>query len=315
MPGDTDEYEWTGYIPFDQLPQSFNPESGLIVTANARVVGPGYKPYLTDRWEEPYRTARIYDLLHDKHDLRPEDMLKVQTDTYSYPHVFIGEQLVAAARIAPPKDSARAEIDSTSEGLNGIADSNSSVVTFLDSAMYRSLDLILEPHLGKDAALYSWRKLAFLQKVLTERPARWLPAEFKNYDELLSTAADRAVKRLEEETHSSDPDDWAWKRFNYLEMLHPIGRGGILKKLLSKSGQAQSGTLFSPRAASRHHGPSERFVANLGDWGPIDPADSRGAIRAAGSEHYTDQFHTGLKASRFMNRSAMRRKPRSKSTC
>src|SRR4029077_3378240 len=38
VPGDSDEYEWTGYIPFDQLPQALNPESGLIVTANARVV-------------------------------------------------------------------------------------------------------------------------------------------------------------------------------------------------------------------------------------------------------------------------------------
>jgi penicillin amidase len=290
VPGDTDEYEWTGYIPFDQLPQSFNPESGLIVTANSRVVGPGYKPYLTDRWEEPYRTARIYDLLHDKHDLRPEDMLKVQTDTYSYPHVFIGEQLVAAARITPPKDPRAQKLIQQAKDWNGIADSNSSVVTFLDSAMYRSLDLILEPRLGKDTALYSWRKLAFLQKVLTERPARWLPAEFKNYDELLSTAADRAVKRLEEETHSSDPDDWAWKRFNYLEMLHPIGRGGILKKLLSKSGQAQSGTLFSPRAASRHHGPSERFVANLGDWDQSILLIPAGQSGQPGSEHYTDQF-------------------------
>ncbi len=290
VPGDTDEYEWTGYIPFDQLPQSFNPESGLIVTANARVVGPGYKPYLTDRWEEPYRTARIYDLLHDKHDLRPEDMLKVQTDTYSYPHVFIGEQLVAAARIAPPKDPRAQKLIQQAKDWNGIADSNSSVVTFLDSAMYRSLDLILEPRLGKDTALYSWRKLAFLQKVLTERPARWLPAEFKNYDELLSTAADRAVKRLEEETHSNDPDDWAWKRFNYLEMLHPIGRDGILKKLLSKSGQAQSGTLFSPRAASRHHGPSERFVANLGDWDQSILLIPAGQSGQPGSEHYTDQF-------------------------
>jgi len=71
VPGDTDEYEWTGYIPFEQLPQALNPESGLIVTANARVVGPNFKPYLTDRWEEPYRAARIYDLLHDRHDLRP----------------------------------------------------------------------------------------------------------------------------------------------------------------------------------------------------------------------------------------------------
>src|SRR5438034_10237834 len=97
-PGDTDDYEWTGYLPFDRLPQALNPESGLIVTANARVVGPNYKPYLTDRWEEPYRTARIYDLLHDRRDLRLEDMLKVETDTYSYPHVFLAEQLLAAAK-------------------------------------------------------------------------------------------------------------------------------------------------------------------------------------------------------------------------
>ena len=61
-PGDTDDYEWTGYIPFEELPQVFNPDSGLIVTANARVVGPNYKPYITDHWEEPYRTSRIYDL-------------------------------------------------------------------------------------------------------------------------------------------------------------------------------------------------------------------------------------------------------------
>jgi penicillin amidase len=290
VPGDTDDYEWTGYIPFEQLPQSFNPESGLIVTANARVTGPDYKPYLTDRWEEPYRTARIYDLLHDKHDLRPEDMLKVQTDTYSYPHVFIGEQLVAAARIAPPKDPRAQKLIQQAKDWNGIADVNSSVVTFLDAAMYRSLDLILEPHLGKETELYSWRKLAFLQKVLTERPARWLPTEFKNYDELLGAAADRAVKRLEEETHSADPEDWAWKRFNYLDMLHPIGREGILKKLLSKSGQAQSGTLFSPRAASRDHGPSERFVANLGDWDKSILLIPAGQSGQPGSEHYLDQF-------------------------
>jgi penicillin amidase len=204
--------------------------------------------------------------------------------------VFIGEQLAAAARIAPPKDPRAQKLIQEAKDWNGIADVNSSVVTFLDAAMYQTLDLILEPHLGKDTELYSWRKLAFLQKVLTERPARWLPGEFKNYDELLSAAADRAVKRLEEQTQRGDPDDWEWKRFNYLEMLHPIGREGILKKLLSKSGQAQAGTLFSPRAASRHHGPSERFVANLADWDNSILLIPAGQSGQPGSEHYTDQF-------------------------
>jgi len=74
-----------GLHPVRQLPQALNPESGLIVTANARVIGPNYK-ILSDRPMGGAPTGpRHYDLLHDRHDLRPEDMLKVQTDTYSYP--------------------------------------------------------------------------------------------------------------------------------------------------------------------------------------------------------------------------------------
>jgi penicillin G amidase len=290
VPGDTDDYEWTGYLPFDQLPQSYNPDSGFIVTANARVTGPDYKPYLTDRWEEPYRTARIYDLLHDKHDLRPEDMLKVQTDTYSYPHLFLGEQLVAAAKIAPPKDPRTQKLIQQAKDWNGIADSSLTVVTFLDATLYEALHLILEPHLGDDTKLYTWRRLSFLQRVLTTRPTRWLPADYKNYDELLIAAADGAVKRLEIEMKSADPDDWTWKKANYLDMLHPIGRDGMLKKLLSKGGAAQSGTLYSPRAASRHHGPSERFVANLADWDQSILLLPAGQSGQPGSEHYADQF-------------------------
>ncbi len=273
-----------------QMPQSLNPDSGLIVTANARVTGPDYKPYLTDDWEEPYRTARIFDLLHDKHDLRPEDMLKVQTDTYSYPHVFIAEQLIASAKVAPPKDARAAKLIEEAKQWNGIADANSTVVPFLDSALYRSLDLLLEPYLGKETRLYDWRRIAFLQRILTERPARWLPSKYKNYDELLSEAADQAVKRLEDRAKDPNPEDWTWKRFNYLDMLHPIGREGILKKLLSLSDEPQSGTVFSPRAASRHHGPSERIVANTADWDQSILLIPAGQSGQPGSEHYKDQF-------------------------
>jgi len=290
VPGDTDDYEWAGYIPFEELPQSFNPESGLIVTANARVTGPNYKPYITDHWEEPYRTARIYDLLHGKQGLRPEDMLRVQADTYSYPHVFIAEQLAAASNTATPKDERTKKLIQQAKDWNGMADANSPVVSFLDVTMYRALHLILEPHLGNDAELYQWRSIAFLQRILTERPARWLPSDYKNYDELLAAAADQAVKRLQEKTNDKDPEDWAWKRFNYLDMLHPIGREGLLKKLLSITNQPQSGTLFSPRAAGRHHGPSERFVANLADWDDSIMVITGGESGQPGSEHYRDQF-------------------------
>src|SRR5690348_11421305 len=175
VPGDTDDYEWTGYIPFEQLPQALNPESGFIATANARVVGPNYKPYLTDRWEEPYRTARIYDLLKDKHGLRPADMLKVQTDTYSYPHAFLADQLSAAAKTDQPKDARAQKLIEGLKDWNGIADANSPEVSFLHATRRAALDLLLEPSLGRNSNLYQWRSTTFLQKILTDRPAKWLP--------------------------------------------------------------------------------------------------------------------------------------------
>jgi penicillin G amidase len=289
-PGDTDAYEWTGYIPFDQLPQALNPDSGLIVTANARVVGPAYKPYLTDRWEEPYRTARIYDLLHDKHDLRPTDMLKVQTDTFSYPHLFLADQLVAAAKTATPNDPRTKKLIDGLKDWNGIADADSPEVSFLVALRRSALALILEPYLGDGPNLYRWRATTFLQKILTDRPAKWLPPTYKTYDALLVTAADRAVAKLAEDSNSPRVEDWPWKRFNSLEMLHPIGREGILKKLLSISNKPQSGTSYSVRAATKTHGPAMRFVANPGNWDESILLIPAGQSGQPGSSHYSDQF-------------------------
>ncbi|HUE55312.1 MAG TPA: penicillin acylase family protein [Candidatus Udaeobacter sp.] len=290
VPGDAGEYEWTGYIPFDQLPQALNPESGLIVTANARVVGPNYKSYLTDRWEEPYRTARIYDLLHDRHDLRPEDMMKVQTDTYSFPHVFLADQLSASVRTVKPKDARTQRLIEGLKDWNGIADGNSPEVSFLEGTRRAAIDLLVEPFLGKDASLYQWRSTTFLQKILTDRPSKWLPSAYKSYDELLAAAADIAVSKLAGQSKSERVEDWAWSRFNSLEMFHPIGHEGPLKGFLSITDKPLSGTDYSVRRAMKRHGPAMRFVANPANWDEsilLLPAGQSGQF---GSSHYADQF-------------------------
>jgi penicillin amidase len=290
VPGDTDAYEWKGYIPFDELPQILNPGDGLIVTANARVVGPDYKPYLTDNWSEPFRTQRIWELLHDKHDLRPADMMKVQTDIYSYPDVFIAEQLVSAAKIAPPKDPRAQKLVALAKDWNGMAEPDSTVVAFLQGTRHATLKLILQPILRDETDTYQWRSATFLQYLLEDRPAAWLPPAYKSYDELLAAAADQAVQHLERDTGSARIKDWQWKEFDSLDMFHPIGRQGWLKTLFSITGKPQGGTASSPRAATRHHGPAMRFVASVGDWDNslmLVPAGQSGQL---GSSHYSDQF-------------------------
>jgi penicillin amidase len=61
-PGWTDEYEWLGYIPFNQLPSTFNPPDGFIVTANNAIVGTDYVYELTAE-DYGFRAARIVQLI------------------------------------------------------------------------------------------------------------------------------------------------------------------------------------------------------------------------------------------------------------
>ncbi len=63
VPGWTGQYDWTGYIPFDQLPYTYNPTEGYIVTANNEVPPAGYPYFITADWDYGYRANRIVDMI------------------------------------------------------------------------------------------------------------------------------------------------------------------------------------------------------------------------------------------------------------
>ncbi len=65
VPGWTDEYEWTGYIPFEELPSTFNPPSGYIVTANNQVPPDDYPYLVTTDWDYGFRAARIVEMIEN----------------------------------------------------------------------------------------------------------------------------------------------------------------------------------------------------------------------------------------------------------
>ena len=51
QPGWDSSYDWTGFIPFDELPVSYNPASGYIVTANNAIVTDDYPYFLSRDWD------------------------------------------------------------------------------------------------------------------------------------------------------------------------------------------------------------------------------------------------------------------------
>ncbi|MGH3415816.1 MAG: penicillin acylase family protein [Actinocrinis sp.] len=87
VPGWTDQYDWTGYIPFSALPNEYNPSKGYIVTANNAVVGPTYPYTLTTDWDYGYRAQRItqdiQSLTANGRKVSVDDMASIQSDTYN----------------------------------------------------------------------------------------------------------------------------------------------------------------------------------------------------------------------------------------
>ena len=63
VPGWTDDYEWEGFIPFEELPYALNPEEGYIVTANNQVNPWDYPYMITKDWDYGYRAQRIVDMI------------------------------------------------------------------------------------------------------------------------------------------------------------------------------------------------------------------------------------------------------------
>ena len=84
MPGWTDENEWQGWIPFEELPSAFNPEGHYLASANNKVAGIEYPHLFSCEQYDGVRARRITDLLEAQDRLSAEDFARIRT-TYTPP--------------------------------------------------------------------------------------------------------------------------------------------------------------------------------------------------------------------------------------
>ncbi|HXN20223.1 MAG TPA: penicillin acylase family protein [Candidatus Binatus sp.] len=303
VPGDTDQFEWTSYIPFEELPRALNPLDGIIATANAYTVGPSYKYFLTDRQAGPYRTGRIYELLAGRTGLLPADCNAIQNDVLSLPNKFLASQLIAAASKTQPKDPRTQELIAALNNWDAHATAGSVETSFVEYTRHALLHNLLAPYLHDEISkkyelweplsVYNdvwWRDKVFLENILRQRPANWLPSDFSSYDDLLSASAEQAAANLEKHTGRTDSASWNWGRLHTLDMAHPLGRSGALHWLLSIGPYEQGGTLDTIRAMGIGHGPAMRSVSDLSNFDNSLMEIPTGESGQYASPHYRDQF-------------------------
>jgi penicillin amidase len=299
--GADDAHEWTGYIPFEKLPSIYNPASGVIATANGRITPDDYPYSVSTEWEAPWRTARIYHVLESGGKFSPADMLALENDVHSENDLFAAERFVYAVDHAA-KPSARAkQAADLMRNWDGRMVASSTAATVAVRSARELTRLLLEPRLGpapEDSKLqettlswktYSWEmRTVWLQTVILHQPKRWLPEKYPNYDELLTAAVEAVVNSAEA---PKDLTTWHWGAVNAVDIEHPVlGKIPLLGRWTAPGVLEQSGSGYTVKAVTRHHGPSERFTANLAD---LDQSTLNTVTGQGGnflSPYYMDQW-------------------------
>src|SRR5690606_3412512 len=107
-PGWSGDYDWSGFLPFDALPQILKPASGRIVTANNDITPPDYPHFIAARWEAPFRAERIEAMLEGRRGLTAAEMGAMQMDELSVPAKELLPRLLAALPPVPAGPAAEA---------------------------------------------------------------------------------------------------------------------------------------------------------------------------------------------------------------
>src|SRR5215467_14052321 len=312
-PGWTGEYEWTGYIPFDDLPQTFNPEQHFIATANNRVVDDTYPHYISHEWLNGYRAQRIRDLLTSKGKLALSDMATIQADQYSLPAVEIvphilklkGNSELETAALAMLRNwNYRLTPDSAGAAIYNMVLYKLERIVF--NAMLGDEETLMQSYLGVGTTIlalqngYSSRSKPLLIRLLNEHDDRWFAGSVilngpGSWDEALSSAFTAAVADLQEKL-GSDISRWQYGKIHKLTYNHPLGAMKPLDKIFNRGPYPLGGDIDTVNMGAALPNqpetvvtvPSYRQILNLADLKASLSVHAPGQSGHPASKHYAD---------------------------
>ena len=302
--GSDNAHEWTGYIPFDKLPSIYNPPSGIIATANGRITPDNYPYSISVEWEAAWRTDRIYRVLQSGKKFSAADMLALETDIYSELDRYVADRIVYAvdhAQKASPMAHQAADI---LREWNGQMDENAVAPTIASRTRDELRRMLLQSKLGSASDVpgqldwdnYRWRmETVWLENVLAHQPARWLPSQYPNYDELLTAALEEALKKAPKRL-----DSWVWGAQNTLSIQNPVlSKIPLIGGWTGPGENPQSGSVYTVKAVGSAHGPSERFTADMSN---VDASTLNLVTGESGnflSPYYMDQWNAWYKGTTY----------------
>jgi penicillin amidase len=293
VPGDG-RYEWDGYLPIKAKPHVLNPPEGFIVTANNNLIPPDY-PYRDAvgwEWADPYRFARVVEVLSSGRKLNLMDMMALQTDVLAIPARSLVPLLASLRSTDARAERARQLLLDWDYRLEP-----GSVPAGIYVAWERRLQKNVEERVMPAAARESLRGISLSKMIdLVHVPdGRFGTQPVVARNELLLTSLQQAVGDLRERL-GNDMSRWQYGQEKYKHALirHPLS--GVVsedvRRRLDAGPLPRGGYGHTPNSTggndNQSSGASFRIIATTEDWDKTVGTNTPGQSGNPDSPHYRD---------------------------
>jgi penicillin amidase len=244
-PGWTGTHEWLRYIPFEELPSSFNPPAGYIVTANNAVVDEDYPYFLSTDWAPGYRARRIIEMIESNDSIRIEDIPFMHGDSISLYALDILPFILSAQPVEP----SHAELLDILRSWDGNTNRDSVPAMIFESLRGHLINRVYGDELGEQLLNRTRGDLKFgLKNILPALDSVWFDdihtEEIETSEQIILLALQDTVEELTEKL-GKQPDGWEWGKLHTATFKNQsLGQSGIflLEWLLNRGPVAVDGT-------------------------------------------------------------------------
>ncbi|MFJ6265191.1 penicillin acylase family protein [Lysinibacillus xylanilyticus] len=297
VPGDSSDYGWEGFIPWDELPTVVNPDEGFIATANNEVIGEEYSYHITDLWAQPYRFERIKEVLAANDSLTVEDMMNLQMDQHNlYAREFLPYLLTSIK--AQDQDGKYKDVIKLLENWDMVDAKDSGAPLVFHTLMEKLQEVLFKDQMPEDMYELMYGKFNITDQLLRTayagKKSIWIE-EQGGVDATVYKALELTVAQIEDQ-FGKNVSKWKWGDFHQLTFDHTLGKASpILAAYFNAKKVPIGGSKVTVQAADNdlagnvNHGASWRFVVDVGDLSSayhiVGPGQS-GHVRSA---WYQDQ--------------------------
>lgn len=306
VPGWTGEYEWEGWIPYEELPALFNPEAGYIVSANNAVTDKAYPYLLSFDYSDGDRAQRIVTLIEEAiavGDVTADDFARIQFDSHS----LLGESYIPLfAGLSSDDPQVQAAIERL-RGWNLQARRDSVPAALFEIFYMHLVQNVLADEVGAENVSKAYRT-SFFHDLAGQEAASWwddstTAATETRTDILLRSLADTIA--WFEENVGGDMNDWTWGRIHQATFTsNPLGQSGVrpIEAMVNRGPfptdggrsiiNANSWNWENPAAVTGHV--SMRMIADLSDFDASRSVNTTGQSGHPYHRHYDDQIELWL---------------------